>query len=341
MTESFELDLEKLGNHLSDQINGFEGPLSAKKFSGGQSNPTYLLSTPKNQYVLRRKPPGNLLKGAHAVDREFRVMSALFPTPLPVAEPLLLCNDDSIIGSMFYVMEFKDGRIFWDPTLPELERSEREEVYAEVNRVLSELHKVDVDQAGLTDYGKKSDYFSRQIHTWTKQYKAAETRHIAAIEQLIKWLPENMPEDDGRVSIVHGDYRLDNMIFHPDRAEVIAVLDWELSTIGHPYADLAYQCMQYHMPRTNNLPGMAGLNLSELGIPSEQDYISMYCQRMGITEIANWNFYLAFSLFRLAAICQGIEKRRQTGTASSEKAAEYAAIVEPLANIAIGLTNKA
>ena len=339
MTDNFELDIQTLSTYLNTHISDFEGPLSAKKFAGGQSNPTYLLNTPKTQYVLRRKPPGDLLKGAHAVDREFKVMSALFPTPLPVAEPLLLCDDDAVIGSMFYVMEYKEGRIFWDPTLPELSTSERGDIYTEMNRVLSELHKVDVDKAGLSEFGKKTDYFARQVHTWTKQYKYAETKHIDAVEQLIEWLPTNIPNDDGQVSIVHGDYRLDNMIFHPDRAEVIAVLDWELSTIGHPYADLAYQCMQYHMPRGKNLPGMTGLDLQELGIPSEQQYVDMYCQRMGIEHIPSWNFYLAFSLFRLAAICQGIEKRRQIGTASSDKAADYAAIVEPLAITAVDLIN--
>jgi len=338
MTESFELDTERLSDHLAKHINGFAPPMSAKKFAGGQSNPTYLLNTEAQQYVLRRKPPGKLLKGAHAVDREFKVLSALHPTAVPVAEPLFLCDDDSVIGSMFYVMEFKQGRIFWDPTLPELDTAERGDIYSEMNRVLGELHALDVDDVGLTEYGKKTDFFARQIHTWSKQYKAAETRNIAAMERLIEWLPANMPADDGRVSIVHGDYRLDNMIFHPQRPEVIALLDWELSTIGHPYADLAYQCMQYHMPRSNNLPGLAGVDIKQLGILNEDEYVAMYCARVGLSEIPGWNFYLAFSLFRLAAICQGIEKRRQIGTASSDKAADYAAIVEPLATIAIDLT---
>ncbi len=338
MNDVFELDLASLSTYLSKHIDDFEGPLSSKKFAGGQSNPTYLLSTPQEKYVLRRKPPGKLLKGAHAVDREYQVISALYPTSLPVAKPLVLCDDNTIIGSMFYVMQFVDGRIFWDPTLPEIEPVERYAIYCEMNRVLSELHKVDIDESGLADYGKKTDYFTRQIHTWTKQYRASETTTIAAIDTLIDWLPANLPENSDAASVVHGDYRLDNMIFHPERAEVIAVLDWELSTIGHPYADLAYQCMQYHMPHGRGLPGLSGANLSAMGIPSEEEYVRMYCDRMGIERISNWNFYLAFSLFRLAAICQGIEKRRQTGTASSDKAAEYAALVEPLANIALGLT---
>ena len=338
MTETFDLDDNKLGNYLAGHIDGFQGPLTSRKFAGGQSNPTYLLTTPEKKYVLRRKPPGKLLKGAHAVDREFKVISALYPTPLPVAEPLHLCDDNEVIGSMFYVMQHMDGRVLWDPVLPECEPEERTAIYREMNRVLATLHSVDIDAAGLGDYGKRTDYFERQTHTWTKQYKAAETRHIAAVEELIEWLPANMPAADGKACVTHGDYRLDNMMFHHDRAEVIAVLDWELSTIGHPYADLAYQCMQYHMPQGRGLPGLAGKDLAALGIPSEQEYVDQYCEQMGIDEIPHWNFYLAFSLFRLAGICQGIEKRRQIGTASSDKAAEYAALVEPLANTALDLT---
>ena len=338
MTDTFTLDIEKLELYLAQHVAGFNGPLSAEKFAGGQSNPTYLLTTPNNKYVLRRKPPGKLLKGAHAVDREFKVLSALYPTPLPVAQALHLCDDDSVIGSMFYVMEFMQGRVLWDPTLPDFSKQERTAIYTEMNRVLSELHKVDVDDSGLTDYGKKADYFARQTHTWSKQYKAAETKNIPAMEALIEWLPANMPEEDGLYSITHGDYRLDNMMFHADRPEVIAVLDWELSTIGHPFADLAYQCMQYYLPEGKGLPGLADSNLEELGIPSEQEYIDMYCQRMGFEPIANWNFYLAFSLFRLASICQGVVKRAEQGNASSDKAGEYGDLVSPLANIAIGLT---
>jgi len=337
MTDTFALDTEKLSRYLAQHIDGFEGPLSADKFAGGQSNPTYLLTTPSAKYVLRRKPPGQLLRGAHAVDREFKVLSALYPTPLPVAQALHLCDDDSVIGSMFYVMEYMQGRILWDPTLPEVSKSERTAIYHEMNRVLAELHKVDVDAAGLTDYGKKGEYFPRQTHTWSKNYKASETKHIASMETLIEWLPANMPADDGLYSISHGDYRLDNLMFHAGRPEVIAVLDWELSTIGHPFADLAYQCMQYYIPRGRGLPGLADADLIALGIPSEQEYIDMYCQRMGFQPIANWNFYLAFSLFRLASICQGVVKRAEQGNASSDKAGEYGDLVSPLANIAVGL----
>jgi aminoglycoside phosphotransferase (APT) family kinase protein len=339
MTDPFALDTDLLSEYLSKNISGFTGPLTAEKFAGGQSNPTYLLTTPKQKYVLRRKPPGTLLPGAHAVDREHTILSALFPTPLPVAEPLHLCQDDDIIGSDFYIMEFKQGRILWDPTIPEVNREQRSALYSEMNRVLAELHKVDIDDAGLQNYGKRGSYFARQTHTWTKQYKASELQHIPAMEALIDWLPANMPADDGLVSITHGDFRIDNLMFHADKAEVIAVLDWELSTIGHPYADLAYQCMQYYMPSGKGLPGLAGVDLAELGIPSEQEYVDMYCQRMGFEGIPNWNFYLAFSLFRLAAICQGVVKRATQGNASSDKAGQYGELVEPLANIALDLTN--
>lgn len=340
MTDPLALDTDKLSGYLSQHISGFVGPLSAEKFAGGQSNPTYLLTTPERKYVLRRQPLGKLLPGAHAMDREHKILSALFPTPLPVAEPLHLCQDHSVIGSDFYVMEFKQGRILWDPTIPEVDKEQRSAMYVEMNRVLAELHKVDIDASGLQDYGKRGNYFARQTHTWTKQYKASEINHIDAMEDLIAWLPANMPVEDGLASVTHGDYRLDNLMFHADKPEVIAVLDWELSTIGHPYADLAYQCMQYYMPRGKGLPGLAGADLAELGIPTEQEYVDMYCERMGFKGIDNWNFYLAFSLFRLAAICQGVVKRAQQGNASSDKAAQYGELVEPLAQIALGLTKR-
>ncbi len=337
MTDSFELDDANLADYLSQQIVGFSGPLTSKKFAGGQSNPTYLLTTPSRKYVLRRKPPGKLLPGAHAVDREFRILSALAGSDVPVAQALHLCDDDAVIGSMFYVMEFMDGRVLWDPTLPDMSTDDRAAIYAEMNRVLAALHSVNIDQVGLEDFGKQGGYFERQIKTWTKQYHAAETRTIDSVNHLIEWLPANMPKDDGKVSIAHGDYRLDNLMFAAKDNSIIAVLDWELCTIGHPYADLAYQCMQYYMPRGKGLPGLAGVDLQELGIPSEENYVAQYCERMGFSKIEHWPFYLAFSLFRLAAICQGIEKRRQIGTASSDKAAQYGALVEPLAKIATSL----
>lgn len=341
MSDKFDFDTEKLATYLNNHLDDFNGPISAEKFAGGQSNPTFLLTTPNKQYVLRRKPPGKLLHGAHAVDREFKVLAALYDSNVPVAKALHLCEDDDIIGSMFYVMEFMQGRVLWDPALPNMNAEQRREIYTEMSSTLATLHKVNVDEVGLSDYGKKNDYFARQTHTWTKNYRASETNKIDAMESLLEWLPANMPADDGKVSISHGDYRIDNLMFHEDRAEVIAVLDWELSTIGHPYADLAYQCMQYHIPSGAGLPGLANVDLAKLGIPDEQEYVSMYCEQMGYKEIPQWNFYLAFSLFRLAAICQGVAKRSQMGNASNEKANRIGALVEPLANIALQIANRA
>lgn len=335
-----DLNVENLSKYLSQAIDGFELPLQVEKFPGGQSNPTFQLTTPNARYVLRRKPPGKLLKGAHAVDREFKLLSALQNSSVPVAKPFVLCEDDDVIGSMFYVMEYLDGRILWDPVLPDCDANERRAIYTEMNRVLSELHMVNIESVGLTDYGKHGDYFARQTHTWTKQYQASEMQPIAAVDALIEWLPANMPKDDGRVSIVHGDYRLDNIMFRKDSPQALAVLDWELSTIGHPYADLAYQCMQYHIPRGKGLPGLRGADLQQLGIPTEQEYIDMYCARTRVDSIPNWNFYLAFSLFRLAAICQGVAKRAEQGNASSKNAANYAELVEPLASIAMNLAQQ-
>ncbi|NNC99902.1 MAG: phosphotransferase [Gammaproteobacteria bacterium] len=336
----FDFDTDHLADYLEQHIDGFSGPLNSSKFAGGQSNPTFRLDTANKSYVLRRKPPGKLLRGAHAVDREFRVLSALQNTDVPVARTYHLCEDESIIGSMFYVMEFVSGRVLWDPTLPDMEPAQRTAIYREMNRVLAALHSVNVEDVGLQSFGKPGDYFARQINTWTKQYQASEISRIESMVQLIEWLPDNLPAEDGQATIVHGDYRLDNLMFDAHEESIIAVLDWELSTIGHPYADLAYQCMQYYMPRGAGLPGLAGLDYARLGIPSESEYIAMYCQRAGIEEIPNWNFYLSFSLFRLAAICQGVKKRSVDGNASSEKANSYGAIVEPLANIALELARE-
>lgn len=335
--DTLEFDQQRLADYLGQYITEFNGPLNIEKFAGGQSNPTYLLTTPNKKYVLRRKPLGKLLPGAHAVDREYKILSALANTEVPVARALHLCEDDGVIGSMFYIMQHMQGRVLWDPTLPGQTRENRQQIYQEMNRVLATLHTVNIDDVGLSDFGKKGGYFERQINTWTKQYRAAETTVLNDMNALIDWLPEHMPTDDGKFCIAHGDYRLDNMMFDNQSNSVVALLDWELSTIGHPYADLAYQCMQYHLPRGQVMPGLKGLNLEQLGIPNEQEYVEMYCQRMGFAAIENWHFYLAFSLFRLAAICQGIEKRRQIGTASSEQAAQYGALVQPLAKTAIDL----
>lgn len=335
-----ELDLDKLQRYLEQNIPGFSGALSAEKFPGGQSNPTFKLSAGGKHYVLRRKPPGELLKSAHAVDREYRVISALQDTEVPVAETYCLCEDDDIIGSMFYVMEYMDGRVFWDPTLPEVSDEDRAAIYDEMNRVLAALHNVDVDAVGLSDYGRPGNYFERQIGRWTKQYRASETNDEPAMEKLMEWLPANMPADDGVVSLVHGDYRLDNLMFHPTEPRIIAVLDWELSTLGHPLADLSYQCMAWMLPQgKGGILGLGGVDRAGLSIPSDQDYIASYCQRTGRDSIENWNFYLVFCFFRLAAILQGIKKRAEIGTASSAEASSRGAMVAPLAEAGVSLIN--
>ena len=322
---------------LSQNIDGFAGPARLEKFRGGQSNPTYRLNAASGSYVLRRQPPGKLLKSAHAVDREYRVMSALAATDVPVPRVAGLCESPDIIGSMFYIMEFCDGRIFWDASLAELgDNNERSAIYDEMNRVLAALHNVDPAAVGLADYGKPGNYFARQLARWTGQYRASELRPIPAMEDLMTWLDANQPPDDGRVALVHGDYRLDNMVFHADEPRLIAVLDWELSTLGHPLADLAYQCMQLRMPSSGAAtPGLQGADRKALGIPSEAEYVARYCQRTGISEINNGTFYLAFSFFRLAAIIQGVAKRAVDGNASNTRAAELGQWVEPLSRMAL------
>ncbi|QQD16899.1 phosphotransferase [Spongiibacter nanhainus] len=337
---NFDLDTDKLCSYLEANIDGFKGPLTAEKFAGGQSNPTYLIEAASGRYVLRRKPPGNLLKSAHAVDREFRVMSALADTPVPVPAMRVLCDDDSIIGSMFYVMDFLDGRIFWDASLPEQSAEERSAIYDNMNKVLADLHNVDVDAVGLSDYGRPGNYFERQLSRWTKQYRASETETVEAMEKLIVWLQANVPEDDGQACLVHGDFRLDNMMLAKDSTEVIALLDWELSTLGHPYADLAYQCMQLRIPGTAAIPGLGNTDRKALGIPTEEEYVARYCERRGIDGIDNWEFYLAFSFFRLSAILQGVYKRALDGNASSQKAMDYGALAKPLAELGIALVEE-
>jgi aminoglycoside phosphotransferase (APT) family kinase protein len=333
------LDIDSLGAYLEREIPGFKGPVTAEKFPGGQSNPTFKLTSAEGQpYVLRRKPPGELLKSAHAVDREFRVISALRDTDVPVPRTYVLCEDDAIIGSMFYVMEYKEGRILWDPRLPEAaDNKERAAIYDAMNQTMAALHNVDVDAVGLSDYGRPGNYFERQLSRWSKQYRSSETEHIAAMEKLMTWLAEKMPEDDGTVSLVHGDYRLDNMMFHPTEPRVIALLDWELSTLGHPLADLANQCMAWMLPEGGRIAGLAGVDRAALGIPTDEEYIAKYCERTGRERIDNWNFYLVFSLFRLAAILQGIVKRAQIGTASSSDAHSNAEGVIGLADLAVTL----
>ncbi|MEP5762975.1 MAG: phosphotransferase family protein [Halieaceae bacterium] len=333
------LDIAKLQDYLEENIPGFSGELSAEKFAGGQSNPTFKLTAGGKHYVLRRKPPGELLKSAHAVDREYRVISALADTGVPVAETYCLCEDEDVIGSMFYVMEYMDGRVFWDATLPEVEsQEERSAIYDEMNRVLAELHKVNVEEVGLADFGPPGNYFERQVGRWTKQYRASETEHSPAMEKLIAWLPANMPADDGLVTLVHGDYRLDNVMFHKTEPRIIAVLDWELSTLGHPLADLSYQCMAWALPRSDTgMSGLGGVDRAAIGLPTDEEYVADYCKRTGRDTIENWNFYLVFCFFRLAAILQGVKKRALIGTASSAEATAKAAAVEPLAQAGAAL----
>ncbi|MDA8553972.1 phosphotransferase [Luminiphilus sp.] len=326
-----DLDLARLEPWLREQIPSLDAALSVEKFAGGQSNPTFKLSAGDTHYVLRRKPPGELLASAHAVDREFRVLDALRDTDVPVPNAIALCTDDSVIGSMFYVMEHLEGRIFWDPAVPEVNNEERTAIYDEMNRVLAALHRVNVDTVGLTNYGKPGNYYARQIGRWTKQYRASETEAVAEMEALIDWLPNHIPEGDETVALVHGDYRLDNMIFHPHEPRIIGILDWELSTLGDPLADLAYQLMAWRFPREGGISGLEGLDRSSLGLPSDEDYIAAYCHRTGRDGIDNWPFYMAFCFFRIAAILQGIKKRAQIGTASSAEADSRAIMVGPLA----------
>ena len=322
------LDVAAVERYLAGALPGFRGPVQATKFATGQSNPTFKLETPDGAYVLRRKPPGELLKSAHAVDREFRVQRALAATDVPVAEMLSLCDDDAVVGSMFYVMSFAPGRNFNDPALPGLANEERSAIYNEMNRVLAALHDVDVDAVGLSDFGRPGNYYARQLSRWTKQYRASETETIADMDALIDWLERNVPEDDGRVGLVHGDYRLDNMIFHATEPKVVAVLDWELSTLGHPFADLAGQCVQWRMPPGDDGRGLGGLDRRSLGIPTEAEYVERYCERRGISGIPIFRFCLAFGFFRMAAILQGVKKRGIDGNASNpERAARLGAYI--------------
>jgi len=326
------IDAAALDRYLAGALQGYRGPLAVRQFAGGQSNPTYLLETPGARYVLRKKPPGELLPSAHAVDREFRVMTALGQAGLPVPRTLLLCEDTSIVGTMFYVMAFAEGRHYWDPTLPELAKPERAAIYDAMNATLADLHRVDPRAVGLGDFGKPGNYFARQIARWSKQYKASETEPVAAMERLIDWLPAHVPAGE-ETAVVHGDYRLDNLIFHPSEPRVLAILDWELSTLGHPLADIAYNCMAWRFPPAL-FRGIGGLDLAALGIPSETDYLAAYCRRTGRGEVAHWPFYMAYSMFRIAAILQGVFARSLAGNAADARSREMGAKVAPIAEIA-------
>jgi aminoglycoside phosphotransferase (APT) family kinase protein len=312
-------DTAELEAYLRAHVDGFAALDGIEKFSDGQSNPTYKLTAGARQYVLRAKPPGKLLKSAHAVDREFRVMQALADTDVPVPRVLHLSGDDSPMGTQFFVMDMVPGRIFWDPALPELDKPARARVYDAMNATLAALHSVDVGAVGLADYGKPGNYFERQVTRWSGQYRDAETDRLPDADLLMDWLAANMVAEDGASSIVHGDYRIDNMIFAPDREEIAALLDWELSTLGHPFADLAYQCMHWRLPHEGHFRGLAGVDRAEVGLPSEEDYVALYCERRGIAPPDNWRFYVVFSYFRLLAILQGVLKRGLDGNASNPR----------------------
>ena len=342
-------DTAALGAWMTQHVEGFAGPLGVEMFKGGQSNPTYKLITPERTYVMRAKPGpvAKLLPSAHAIEREFAVMRGLAGTDVPVARMHALCEDESVIGRAFYIMEYVEGRVLWDQTLPGMTPAERGAIYDELNRVIAALHKVDYAARGLADYGKPGNYFERQIGRWSKQYQASVTQPIPEMDRLIEWLPAHIPasaRDEGLTSIVHGDYRLDNVIFHPSEPRILAVLDWELSTLGHPLADFAYHCMAWHIP-PGTFRGIGGVDLASLGIPSEQDYIRRYCTRTGLAtpeQLApDWNFYLAYNMFRIAAILQGIAKRVEAGTASSAQARASGAGARPMAELAWSFAQKA
>jgi aminoglycoside phosphotransferase (APT) family kinase protein len=351
---SHAVDTAVLAAWLAPRITGFAGPLAMEQFKGGQSNPTYLLHTPAARYVMRAKPGpvAKLLPSAHAIEREYRVMAALQGRGVPVPRMLALCEDEAVIGRAFYVMEHVEGRVLWDQSLPGMGREQRAAHYDEMNRVIAALHGVDVAAAGLADYGKPGSYIERQIGRWSKQYQASVTTPNQAMDRLIEWLPAHLPASarEDRVAVVHGDFRLDNMIFHPDEPRVLAVLDWELSTLGHPLADFAYHCMSWHIP-PGAFRGIGGLDLAALGIPDEARYVHRYCERINHQAgrevmqpdalATDWNFYLAYNLFRIAAILQGIAKRVEDGTASSAQARETGAGARPMAELGWSFAQRA
>ena len=331
-------DEAKLASYLAGRLEGFTPPLSVRQFEGGQSNPTFLLEAAGRRWVLRKKPPGKLLPTAHQVEREFRVLSALDGSRVPVARPLLLCEDEELIGTPFYLMSHVSGRIFRDPTLPGLDPAERRAIYAEMIRVLSEVHEFDWRRAGLEDFGRPGSYVARQIARWTKQYQSSRVDELPAMDRLIAYLPEHVPDDD-TTTLAHGDFRLDNMIFHPSEPRALALLDWELATLGHPLADVAYSCMVYHVELLHR-PSLRGASGGASGIPSEAEYLAEYCRLVARTELPDFNFYLAFSLFRSAAILQGVYARGLQGNASSESALALGSLVRILADAALGLVEQ-
>ena len=329
--EHLRFDTERLERYLGDHVDGFAGPLEVREFRGGQSNPTYQLVTPTAKYVLRRKPPGILLPSAHAVDREYRVMHQLHPTGFPIPRTYALSEDESIVGTMFYVMEMVEGRILWDLSLPEQSPAERAAIYDAILKSLVELQSIDYAAIGLEGFGKTTDYMARQIHRWSKIYVASETSEIPLMDRLNDWLPKNIPESQ-EVCVIHGDFRMDNLILHPTEARVIAVLDWELSTLGHPLGDFTYHMAPWIIPAIDErVSSLEGLDLKALGIPTAEEYLARYCELRDIAEIPSLDFYRAYTVWRLAAIYQGIIKRVQDGTAASTEAPSTTDIVEQFA----------
>jgi aminoglycoside phosphotransferase (APT) family kinase protein len=320
VVERLRFEVAPLEAWMHEHVQGFRGPLTVEQFRGGQSNPTYRLSAPSGRYVLRRKPPGRLLPSAHAVDREYRVISALGKTGFPVPRSYALCFDESVVGTAFFIMDYVEGRVFWDPTLADLDRAERARIYDAMNETIARLHRTDFAAIGLGDFGRPGNYVARQIDRWSKQYRASETEKLEAMDLLIEWLPRNVPSDE-EVSLVHGDFRLDNMIFDARAPRILAVLDWELSTLGSPLGDFAYHAMSWRLP-PGSFRGLGSADLEALGIPGEEQYRAAYCRRTGRETIPHWGFYMAYNMFRLAAILQGIMGRVREGTAASLKAAE-------------------
>ncbi|MBM3548015.1 MAG: phosphotransferase family protein [Alphaproteobacteria bacterium] len=337
MTGSSLVDLDRLVPYLEANLDGFRSPATARKFSKGQSNPTFLVEAASGRYVLRRKPSGTLLKSAHAVEREYRVMKALAGTPVPVPKVFHLCEDTSVVGTAFFVMEFLDGRIFWDPALPELQSNERRDYYAEMARVLGELARLDVDEAELGDYGRHGGYVERQISRWVQQYRASETEKVKDMEALIAWLTSRTIADDG-VSLVHGDVRFDNVVFHASEPRIIGMLDWELSTLGTPLVDITYLCTMLRLPRIARVKGLAGLDRDGLGIPSEEAFLADFLSHSGIGGPVDWPFWIAFHAFRFAAITQGVKKRRIDGNASSSEAEGVGDMVSLAARLGLDAT---
>ncbi|MEM0943767.1 MAG: phosphotransferase family protein [Pseudomonadota bacterium] len=336
-----EVTREVLAPYLAEAIPGFGTLEAVEKFKAGQSNPTFRLTASSGTYVLRAQPTGVLLKSAHQVDREFRVMRALAETDVPVPRMVHLARGDGPLGRDFYVMEHLTGRVFWDPALPELDGAERSAIYDEMNRVLAALHMVDLAETGLSDFGRPGSYYERQFSRWSQQYRASELTPLPAMDALMAWLADNMPADDGIVSLVHGDWRIDNLMFDPASPRIIGVLDWEISTLGHPVADLAYQCMQWRLPNRGAMRGLGGIDRRAQALPSEEAYVAAYCARRGWPGIENWPFYLAFSFFRLIAILQGVVKRAHDGNASNpERAREMQAAIPLLAALATDIVEK-